>query len=176
MSKNLFLLALSAVLSGGSYAGAADGPAPTNTQRVLTPEQRRARMEALRERDPEGFARLREELRKLPPEERQKRLREEFEKRREELKQLPPAEREAKLKELRQHLLERQRVMSPDERKAKRQEIKARFDKQLAELRSRKTNGTITAVESKRLERLEAIRRRFGQAQEGGVAGSPATP
>ena len=114
-----------------------------------------------------------EKFKALPPEER----RLEFQKRREEFQKLTPEEREAKLKELRERMAERRKAMTPDERKVKRTEIKSRFDKQLRELEKKKANGSITAPESKRLERLGVIEQRFKQAQEhaGGIA-KPATP
>ena len=135
-------------------ARAADESAKTNARAgALSPEERRARMEELRERNPEAFRKLREEL----------------ERRREELKKLPPAEREAKIKELRERFAERRKVMSMDERKAKRQEIKGRLEKQLSALREKKTNGTLTTQETRRLERLETVAKRF-QQPEGGEA------
>ena len=178
-----------------AFASAVSGAeqAPNPEQKLEKPkplalEERRARIEELRERNPEAFEKMREELKNLPPAERQKRLREfrekqglpsreELEKRREEFKNLPPEEREAKLKELRERMAERRKEMTPDERKVKRQEIKSRFDKQLRELEKKKANGSITAPESKRLERLGVIEQRFKQAQEhaGGIA-KPATP
>ena len=151
-------------------------------------EARRAWIEELRKRDPEAFEKLREELRGLPPAERQKRLRElrenaglpareELEKRREELQKLPPEEREARLKELRDRLAERRKAMTPDERKLKRQEIKARFEKQLHELEKKKTAGSLTPEEARRLERLQTIGERFRRTEEysGGIA-KPAKP
>jgi len=172
---------------------AAEQPAKPDDSKLEKPkplsfEERRARLEEMRTRNPEAFEKLRQEIKDLPPAERQKRLREfrekqgmplpgDFEKRREEFKNLPPEEREAKLKELRERVAERRKEMTPDERKVKRQEIKSRFDKQLRELEKKKANGSITAPESKRLERLEVIEQRFKQAQEhaGGIA-KPATP
>lgn len=80
---------------------------------------------------------------------------------REELRKLPPQERQAKLKELR----ERRKAMTREEMIAKRQEIKARFERQLAALRQKKSDGTLTPQESKRLQRLETIAQRFKQGQ-----------
>ena len=141
---------------------AADESTPTNARpRALAPEERKARLEDLRERNPEAARRLREEL----------------ERRRDELKKLPPAEREAKIKELRERFMERRKAMTVEERKAKRQEIKGRFDQQLGLLHEKKTNGTLTAQEARRLERLETIGQRFKQAEstpQPGAAGAKA--
>jgi Skp family chaperone for outer membrane proteins len=139
-----------AFCTGISNAPAADESTETNARpRTLSPEQRKARLEDFRERNPEAVRKLREEL----------------ERRREELKKLPPAEREAKIKELRERFVERRKAMTVEERKAKRQEIKGRFERQLGLLREKKTNGTLTAQEGRRLERLETIGQRFKQAE-----------
>jgi len=130
-------------------APAADESPKTNARpQGVSPDERKARLDDLRERNPEAFRRLRAEL----------------ERRREELKKLPPAEREAKIKEIRERFVERRKAMSVEERKAKRQEIKGRLETQLSALREKKTNGTITAQEARRLERLATIGQRFKQA------------
>jgi hypothetical protein len=135
---------------------AADQSTETNARPRLSPEERKARMEDLRERNPEAVRKLREEL----------------ERRREELKKLPPAEREAKIKEIRERLVERRKAMTVEERKAKRQEIKGRLEKQLGVLREKKANGTLTAQEARRLERLETVGQRFKQAESTPPEGS----
>jgi len=105
--------------------------------------------------------------------------REESEKRKEEWKKLSPEEREAKGKEWRktnaapareewEKRREQSRNMSPEERVAKRKEIKGRLEKRIAELRARQVNATITAQESRELERREQILERF--EAEGPVA------
>jgi len=153
----------------------------------VSPDDRNARLKELREKYPEEFEKLREELKDLPPQERQKRLRElrekrggvlreELEKRRDEFSKLSPQEREARMKELRERMAERRKAMTPDERKLKRQEIKSRLEKQLGEVQKRKDAGTITLQESKRLERLETIGKRFKQAQEQANDAKPAKP
>ena len=153
------MAAVAALVFCGSIPGApaADDPPKTNARpQGVSPDERKARLEDLRQRNPEGFRKVREEL----------------ERRREELKKLPPAEREAKMKEIRERFVERRKAMTVEERKAKRQEIKGRLDKQLGLLREKKTNGTLTAQETRRLERLETVGQRFKQAesppQEGG--------
>ena len=132
-----------------SVCGADDLQKTNNRPAAASPEQRKARLEELRERNPEAFRKFREEL----------------ERRREEFKKLPPAEREAKIKELRERFLERRKAMTVEERKAKRQEIKGRFENQLGLLREKKTNGTLNAQEAHRLERLETVAKRFKQAE-----------
>jgi|SRR5438045_3526085 hypothetical protein len=60
--------------------------------------------------------------------------------------------------------------LSPEERDAKRKEMRERMQKQLAELRKKKADGTLSEAEKKRLERMEEVNRRFEQA--GARAGS----
>ena len=73
----------------------------------------------------------------------------EWEKRRDEFNKLPPAEREAK-----------------------RLEIKSRLEKRIAELRSHQTNNTLSAEDTKRLERNEQLLKRFEQNGPGLGAGA----
>ena len=54
--------------------------------------------------------------------------------------------------------------LSPEERDAKRKEMRERMQKQLADLRKRKAEGTLNEVEKKRLERMEEVNKRFEQA------------
>jgi succinate dehydrogenase/fumarate reductase flavoprotein subunit len=152
MKIKLSIAAVGALLFFGAVlaAPAADESPKTNARPPgVSPDERKARLEDLRERNPEAFRRLRAEL----------------ERRREELKNLPPAEREAKIKEIRERFAERRKAMSIEERKAMRQEIKGRLEKQLTALREKKTNSTLTAQEARRLERLETIGQRFKQAE-----------
>ena len=132
-------------------------------------------------------AALRERARNLSPEERQKMIREfrekrgltrtnrnEWERRREELKGLPPEEREAKLKALRQEIQQARgnfKLLSPEEREAKRKEIKERVDAQTTELRKKKTDGSITEIEQRRLERLQLMSKRLEKAATKGLQG-----
>lgn len=105
---------------------------------------------------------------------------------REDFKNLSPEERAARLKEWREktggpagEALQKKREelknLTPEEREAKRKEFRDRFDKQLAELRKKKADGTITAEESKSLERMEQISKRFEQGRPEGdrPPGSP---
>jgi hypothetical protein len=168
--RNVVFVTILAVSAALSIRAAEE----TNPPPQATPEQRRARLQELREKNPEAFDKMREELKNLTPEERQKRLREfrekhgtplrdELEKQREELKKLPPEERQAKIRE---KMAERVQAMTPEQRQAKRHEIRQRFEGQLGQLRQKKTNGTITPLESRRLQRLETVEERFKQAQD----------
>jgi hypothetical protein len=173
------------IICGGSIVAASADEQLPDPVRKPSPDERRVVMEDLRRRNPQAFDKLREELKSLSPEERQKRLREfreqygapvrdELDKRREELRKLPPEERQAKMKELREQILERRKAMTEEERKAKRGEIKARLERQLGELRQKKTNGTLTPLESRRLQRLETVGQRFREGQINGA--SPEKP
>jgi DNA repair ATPase RecN len=116
----------------------------------LTPEERQKRLHEFREKHPAMAGPVRDEL----------------EKHREELKKLPPEERQAKIKELREKIAERAQGMTPEQRKNKRHEIRQRFETQLNQLREKKTNGTISPLESRRLQRLETVQERFKEAQK----------
>jgi hypothetical protein len=102
------------------------------------------------------------------------------EKRKEERKKLAPDEHDGKGKDWRKtngnparvEILKRReelKNMTPEERAAKRKEIKERLEKRIGELRFKQTNATLTAQETRELERREQILKRF--EQEG-----PATP
>jgi|1185.fasta_scaffold1217310_2 hypothetical protein len=54
--------------------------------------------------------------------------------------------------------------LSPEERDAKRKEMRERMQKQLAELRKKKADGSLNEAEKKRLERMEEVNKRFEQA------------
>jgi hypothetical protein len=145
---------------------------------------------------------LREKFKNLTPEERQAKLREsrerqagtnrvdlekrrqEFQKFQDEVKNLPPAERQAKIKEWRQKQGLAQpdfRTLNPGQAKAKRGELKKRVEQQLGELRKKKSDGTITEQESKRLERMELMTKRLDEGegsaqQDAGTLPPPAVP
>lgn len=122
---------------------------------------------------------LRERAKKISPEERQKLTREfrekhglmgtnqsDWEKRREELKKLPPAERAAKLQELRHEVQEGRgkfKLLSAEDRDVKQNEMKTRIDGQIAELQKRKTEGSLTEPEQRRLERMQQMSKRLGR-------------
>lgn len=105
---------------------------------------------------------------------------------REDFEKLTPEERAARIKQRREtnstpfgEALQRKREelknLTPEEREAKRKEFRERFQKQVGDLRKKKADGTISAEESKRLERLEQIIRRFEQGRPDGERpqGSP---
>ena len=127
---------------------------------------------------------LREQLKSIPPEEREARMKELREKfgplLREELKDLSPEEREKKIQEFRQKNggLNRPGVntLAPEQREAKRKELRARFDKQLAELRQKQADGKITDEEKTRLQRLEELSKRFESAAKAGRGDKPEKP
>ena len=86
------------------------------------------------------------------------------EKRREDFKNLSPEERRAKWREVR----EKREAWTPEQREAKRKELRERFDKCLADLKKKKTDGTITEQEAKQLERMEQMKKRLQQFGRGG--------
>ena len=183
MKMTLFALslAISGLALGTAGVRADDEPKPPQPPpfnrdalreqlKNLTPEQRQARIRELRERQM-GTNRVDIEKR-----------RQEFQKLQEELKGLPPEERQKRMREWRQKQgLARPafRTIDPDQAKAKRQELKGRVEQQLAELRKKKTDGTITEQESKRLERMEIMSKRLEQEPAGpdpGALPPPAVP
>jgi hypothetical protein len=134
---------------------------------------------------------LREQLKNLSPEEREAKIREfrerrgvgpnreEMEKLREELKNLPPQERAAKIREWREKQMNDRpglKLMTAEDRQAKRKEIRARLDKQLADLRKMKAEGTLTAEERNRLDRMEEVAKRFEQSADAGPGLRPLPP
>jgi hypothetical protein len=119
---------------------------------------------------------LRSRARRLTPDEREVRLRElrgrlrpgltnrsELERRRDEWRNLPPAKREARIREFREHNLSGRdpvfNPLTPAERESKRVEIKQRIESLIQELESRKTTGTLTPLEERRLERFRQMSR-----------------
>lgn len=79
---------------------------------------------------------------------------------REELKNLPPEERAARMKEFR----ERQKAAAAANPEADPQaKMRARFEKRIGELRKKKADGTITEDETKQLERGEKMVKRAGK-------------
>jgi hypothetical protein len=161
---------LAAVAPQGVAAEVQTNAPPTQMSKEqwqkLTPEERQARMKALRTLRENGSNQpaitLREQLRALPPAEREAKLKEwraqqgfppldpELQKRREELMQLPPEERRAKLEQLRKS----RPAASPVDENA-REKRRADLEKKLAELRTRKAEGKLSPEDEKRLEHLE---------------------
>ena len=67
--------------------------------------------------------------------------------------------------------------LPPEEREAKRHEIRCRLEKRITELRVRQTNSTLSAEDTKRLERSEQLLKRFEQNGPGlGGENLPAKP
>jgi len=155
-------VALSFVLAGGTALQAADESNPPAAA-PTAPKQTREE--------------LREQLKNLPPSEREAKLKEfrekynqtsplrdQLEQRREELKNLSPEEREAKVREWRQQASTNApavRTLTPSDREARLKNIRERLQKQLADLRKKKEDKTITPEEEKRLERMEELAKRF---------------
>jgi hypothetical protein len=68
---------------------------------------------------------------------------------------------------------------SPEERQQRRQVIKERLARQVTDLQKKRTTGTLSDAEQKRLNRLEELSARLQGATEappGGVHASPAKP
>jgi hypothetical protein len=147
--------------------------------RNLPSEEREAKLKEWREKRRAEMEKRREEWKDLPPQEREAKLKEwrerqseglprpeELERRREEFRNLSPEERQRRMRELQeQRRAERPEVkgVTLEERQAKRKEMRARLDKQITELRKKKTDGTITEVEQRRLDHMEVLARRFEQ-------------
>jgi hypothetical protein len=87
------------------------------------------------------------------------------EKRREEFKNLSPEERRTKWREER----EKREAWTPEQREAKRKELRERFEKRLADLKKKKTDGTLTEQEAKQLEQMEQMKKRLQQFGRGGA-------
>jgi hypothetical protein len=149
----------------------------------FSPEERAALIQSWREKHgaapitSEDIDQLRLEWRSLAPAEREAKLkearekrgpgtsaREDREKRREEWEKLPPAERRAKAREWRQRSGSTNELTTA-ERDAWRKQLRERLDAQLAGLREKKTNGTLTEPEQGRLDRLEELARRMEQGK-----------
>jgi hypothetical protein len=104
---------------------------------------------------------------------------------REELAKLPPAEREARLTELKQKnpdvaailikKREESRKLTPQEREARMKEWRGKMEAVLEQLRRKKANGTLTAEEAKRLQRMEETSKRIDEAHQHKVS-SPSPP
>ena len=180
MNKTFFALslAIAGLVLGTPRVRADDEPKPPQSPPIdrqalreqlknLTPEQRQAKIRELRERQM-GTNRVDIDRR-----------RQEFQKLQEELKGLPPEERQKKMREWRQKQGLAQpgfRTIDTAQAKAKRQELKGRVDQQLTELRKKKTDGTITEQESKRLERMETMSKRLDQQPAGSDPGALPPP
>ena len=164
------------ILATGATLRAADDPTPPPGRlsreelkekfKGLTPEERQAKMKELREKTGPGG---------LMSEEMQKR-RAEFEKLRESFKDLPPAERETMLREWREKNLKAPAgpaAMTPEERETRRKEFSKRIEEQIAALKKKKSDGTITENETTRLQNMEKMARRLESRGDSGGPGLP---
>jgi hypothetical protein len=97
---------------------------------------------------------------------------------REKLKNMTPEERQAALKKWREEhpeattpreQLRKQSAegnkLTAEQREARRKEMHAALEKRLAELKKKQTDGTLTDLEKKRLERLELALKRADQTR-----------
>jgi hypothetical protein len=155
-------------------------PRPGPAQRTDRSPAREAEARAKDGRDKDRGAaasrqereRWRQELRNLPPAEREARLKElrqnygfsapawdERSAWRDEWEKLSPQERQARLQAWRE---QRQVPFTPEEREARRQQLRERLARQIAELRHKATNGTLSVEGTNRLDRLEQVLQRFG--------------
>jgi hypothetical protein len=180
-SKALGAITVLLIAWSGNAMGAAEDspPAPNPNRREelreslkdLSPEERKARIREMRERGEGPFRdeaqRRREALRNMPPEERQAKLkvlgeragvtnRADFKELRQELRSLPPSERAARIRELREKAGPSP-LFSDEERQVRRKEIRQRLNTQIEQLRRKKSDGSISEAEARRLQRLEKI-------------------
>lgn len=173
-SATFLLLATGATLRAADDPAPAPAPPPGRPSREefreqfkgLTPEERQTKMKELREKSGPGG---------LTAAEAQKR-RAEFEKFRESVKALPPAERETKLREWREKNLGAPTgpgAMTPEEREARRKEFSARIEDQIKALKKKKTDGTLTEEETRRLQRMEEMAKRLESRGDNGGPGLP---
>jgi len=156
-----FLLVM--ILGSAAALRAADEPAPppgrpTREQiresiKNLTPEERAARLKALREKGGLG----------APAADAILKRRAEVEKFREEIKDLPPEQREARILEWREkNALGRpaSATMSAEEREARRKLFQTRIEAHIANLNKKKADGSITEEETRRLQNMERMLKR----------------
>lgn len=125
----------------------------------LTPQERAARLKALRERSAAVTNRVTVE-----------RLRAEW-------KRLSLEDREARLQQWREELQrqsEELQLLTIEQREAKRQVVKDRFENEIKELQRIKAAGRITREQERRLERLEQLYQRFLESGKRGSTNRPA--
>lgn len=161
-ATTLLLVAL-----GSSVAlRAADEPTPApppgrptreqirESMRNLTPEERIARLKAIRDSGGLG-SRAADALLKR---------RAEWEKLREETKDLPPEQREARMREWREKNAAGRPAlarMSPEERAERRKDFQKRIEQQITALKNKKTTDSISEEESRRLQNMERMLKRL---------------
>ena len=148
----------------GAALRAADDPAPPpgrpTRQEIrerfknLTPEERKARLEALSKEGGIGASAADAILKR----------RAEMQKLREELKDLPLEQRQARIRQWREtNGFPRlgPGAMSAEEREAIRTKFKKRIEDQMATLNNKKADGSITEEETRRLQNMERMLKRL---------------
>jgi hypothetical protein len=167
---------LLAALGTGAVLRAADEPAPPPGRptreeirerfKNLTPEERTARLEALREKGGLG----------APAADALLKRRAEVQKLREETKDLPPEQRQARIREWREtNAFGRPALakMSSEERDALRKRFQTRIEQQMATLNKKKADGNITEEETRRLQNMERMLKRLEAAPSAPNAATP---
>ena len=167
---------LLAVVGSGAALRAADELAPPpgrptreeirESIKNLTPEERTARLKALREKGGLG----------APAADAILKRRAEVQKLREEIKDLPPERREARIRQWREtNALGRPALatMSAEEREARRKVFQKRIEEQLATLNKKKADGSITEQETRRLQNMERMLKRLEAAPSAPSAATP---
>ena len=155
---------LLAALGSTAALRAADEPAPPpgrptreeirESIKNLTPEERAARLKALREKGGLGG----------PAADALLKRRAEVEKLRGEIKVLPPEQREARIREWREtNALGRPALanVSAEEREARRKVFQKRIEEHLATINKKKADGSITEEETRRLQNMERMLKRL---------------
>jgi len=158
---------LLAALGTGAALRAADEPAPPPGRptreelrerfKNLTPEERTARLKALREKGGPG----------APAADAILKRRAEVEKLREEIKDLPREQQQARIRQWREtNGLGRPALaaMSAEEREARRKVFQARIEAHLTTLNKKKADGSITEEETRRLQNMERMLKRLETA------------
>ncbi len=159
-----FTALLLAAIGPAAALRAADEPAPPpgrptreeirESIKNLTPEERTARLKALREKGGLG----------APAADALLKRRAEVQKLRDEIKDLPPEQREARIREWREtNALGRPALatMSAEEREARRKVFQKRIEEQMATLNKKKADGSITEEETRRLQNMERMLKRL---------------
>lgn len=163
------LIVLLVVLGTGAVLRAADEPVPppdpapppgrlTREEirerfKNLTPEERTARLEALRDKGGPG----------APLADAVLKRRGELQKLRDEIKDLPAGQQQARIREWRatNSFSRPLATMSPEEREAVRKRFEKRIEEHIATLNKKKADGSLTEEESRRLRNMERLHQRL---------------
>jgi hypothetical protein len=143
----------------------------------LTPEERAARLKALREKGGIG----------APAADAILKRRAEVEKLRQEIKDLPPEQRQARIREWREsNAFGRPALatMSAEEREARRKTFQTRIEAHITMLNKKKADGSLTEEETRRLQNMERMLKRLesgprpplGLPPPAGTANPPSKP